>query len=149
VASITALRPEIPGELSSFGLLGHRNPASSAYPPAISILRAVLDDSARAKFAQNQFDDYGRDFVIYMLKMDGLDEGVLCAVGCEKTTTYTIERETAGTRKWIGLKLGNFIYFAGIADDLTFEPLPDRINRQGEPALRNFSRWPLLSRSRV
>jgi hypothetical protein len=96
----------------------------------IPIFRAVIDDSARAKLVQHRLEHHGRKFVVYELKMNDLDEAVVCAIGCETTDTYTIDRSITGTEKWIGLQLGNLLYFDGIADDLRFEALPDRINRQ-------------------
>ena len=104
----------------------------------IPIFQAVLDESARAELVQHHLGSHGRDFVVYLLKMDDLDDGVLCAVGCDAASTYTIDRESAGTGKWIGLKLGNLLAFSGMAEDLRFEPLADRINRQGGTSATEF-----------
>lgn len=114
-----------------FSLAGSGLAEGTAGTSDLPIFRAVIDESRRAQFAQGRLDDHGRDYVIYLLKMDGLDEGVLCAVGCDAASTYTVNRDTAGTWKWLGLKLGNVAFFSGIAKDLTFEPLPDTIDKQG------------------
>jgi hypothetical protein len=105
----------------------------------IPIYRAVIDESTRAKLVRDHLARHGRDFVLYRLEMGQLDEGILCAIGCESTTRYTIDRETTGTEKWMGLKLGNFL-FEGIVEDLDFEPLPDRIHRQGGTNTDEFLR---------
>ena len=104
----------------------------------IAIFRAAIDDSARGRFFHGKLEKRGRAFVVYRLDMADLGEGILCALGCETGTTYAIERDTTGLQRWIGLKLSSFVAYAGIADDLTFAPLEDRINKEGGTSATEF-----------